>query len=399
MRCIVGGSDGGSSPDFISSTVAIGPRRKQQFMTTAVLLIVAGLVLLVIGGELLVRGASRLAAVAGISPLVIGLTVVAFGTSAPELAVSVQASWEGRTDIAVGNVVGSNIFNVLLILGLSALICPLVVSSRLIRLDVPLMIGVSIAAFLMGLDGAIGQLDGSMLFACLLIYTGWTIWQSRKETAVVQQEFEQEYDKKPAASWGGIVVQLSLVAAGLVALMFGANWLVKGASEIARSLGMSELLIGLTIVAAGTSLPEVATSVLASIRGERDIAVGNVVGSNIFNITCVMGLSASMVPGGIEVTETALRLDFPVMLAVAVACLPIFFTGHLIARWEGFVFFGYYIAYTTYLILATTMPSISRTFGVVMLTFVVPLTVLTLVVGVVRSLRANSNADTGAAKK
>lgn len=357
-------------------------------MAMAMLWIVAGLVLLIVGGELLVRGASRLAARAGVSPLVIGLTVVAFGTSAPELAVSLEACWSGQTELAVGNVVGSNIFNVLFILGLAALISPLVVSSQLIRVDVPLMIGVAAVALLLGLDGAVGRVDGALLFAGLLAYITWTIRQSRKESVAVKQEFEQEYDQPSAGSRGGIVLQLILVAVGLAALTFGARWLVSGATDVARALGMSELLIGLTIVAAGTSLPEVATSVLASLRGERDIAVGNVVGSNIFNITCVMGLSAAIVPGGIEVSETALRVDFPIMLTVVVACLPIFFTGHLIARWEGGVFFAYYLAYTTYTVLAATSPHVSRTFGFVILTFVVPLTALTLIVGVVRSLRS-----------
>ncbi len=358
-------------------------------MVTAIFWLIAGLGLLVFGGELLVRGASRLAAMAGISPLVIGLTVVAFGTSAPELAVSVKAALDGQTDIAVGNVVGSNIFNVLFILGISALICPLIVSSQLIRVDVPIMIAVSVAALLLGLDGRIGPIDGGLLFVGLLAYLGWTIWQSRKSNADVNKELEQEQNKKPATSRGGLAIQFGLIAAGLVALMFGADWMVTGAAEIARTLGMSELLIGLTIVAAGTSLPEAATSVLASIRGERDIAVGNVIGSNIFNITCVMGLSAVIVPGGIEVSQTAIQFDFPIMLGVAIACLPIFFTGHLIARWEGGVLFGYYLAYMTYLILASTSPSVSLTFGVVMLAFVLPLTVLTLIVCVVRSWRGN----------
>jgi len=330
--------------------------------------------------------------VAGISPLVIGLTVVAFGTSAPELAVSLRASFAGQTDLAVGNVVGSSIFNVLFILGISAMIVPLVVSSQLVRLDVPLMIAVSIAALLLGLDGGLGRVDGLLLFGGLICYVVWSVYQSRKETAAVKQEFEQEFGGQAATSPLQFVSQLALIVIGLVLLSFGARWLVVGASEIARSLGMDELLIGLTIVAAGTSLPEVAASILASIRGERDIAVGNVVGSNIFNIMCVLGLSAALSPVGVQVSEAALRLDLPVMIAAAVACLPIFYTGHLINRWEGVLFFGYYCAYTTYLILATTVPNISRTLGTIMLAFVIPLTVITLAVGVVRALRRGNNA-------
>ena len=366
-------------------------------MIAALGLVLVGLLALVLGGELLVRGGSRLAAVVGISPLVIGLTVVAFGTSAPELAVSVKACLAGETDIAVGNVVGSNIFNVLFILGVSALIAPLIVSSQLIRIDVPLMIAASVAALVLGLDGNIGRVDGLLLFAGLVCYTVWTVLKSRKESAAVKQEYGQEYEKKEKVSGLRIGLQILIIVVGLIILSFGAQWVVKGSVSIGRLLGMSELLIGLTIVAAGTSLPEVATSVLASIRGERDIAVGNVIGSNIFNLTCVLGLSAAIVPSGVEVSDAALRLDIPVMIAVALACLPIFFTGHLIARWEGGLFLGYYVAYTTYLVLAAIIPAVSRTFGFVILMFVVPLTVITLAIVVVRTVYrgTSSNADKG----
>lgn len=365
-------------------------------MATAIGLMILGLVFLVLGGELLVRGASRLAGLAGISPLVIGLTVVAFGTSAPELAVSVQASFNGQTDIAVGNVVGSNIFNVLFILGISALITPLVVSSQLVRIDVPLMIAASIAMFILGLDGAIGQLDGVGLFATLVIYTTWTVIKSRRETAAVKQEFAQEYSTEKKTSAGSVVLQVVLIALGLAALTFGAHWMVGGAVAIARLFGMSELLIGLTIVAAGTSLPEVAASIMASVRGERDIAVGNVVGSNLFNILCVLGLSAIVVPGGVAVSQTALQFDIPVMIAVAIACLPIFFTGHLIARWEGGLLLSYYIAYTLYLIVAAIGTAEHKTLANALLVFVVPLTALTLAITVVRAFLIKQPPETPA---
>ncbi len=357
-------------------------------MIAAIGLILLGLFALVVGGELLVRGASRLAAIAGISPLVVGLTVVAFGTSAPELAVAIKASWQGQSDIAVGNVVGSNVFNILFVLGLSALISPLVVSSQLIRIEVPLMIGASALMLLMGLDGSIGRLDGLVLFAGLIAYTFWTVRRSRRESAEVKEEFEHEFPPEPRHGLGRVLLQLVLLLAGFALLTLGARWLVNGSVTIARLAGMSELLIGLTIVAIGTSLPEVAASVMASIRGERDIAVGNAVGSNLFNLLCVLGLTAMLVPGGVQVTEPALRLDIPVMIVVAVACLPIFFTGHQIARWEGGLFFGYYLAYMTYMILAAVLPGAGRTFAVVLLVFVLPLTVITLLIGVVRSWRA-----------
>lgn len=359
-------------------------------MLWTICLIVAGLITLVVGGELLVRGASRIAVLVGISPLVIGLTVVAFGTSSPELAVSLRASLAGQADIATGNVVGSNIFNVLFILGVSALVTPLVVSSQLIRFDVPLMIAVSFALMIVGLDGNIGRIEGALLFAGLLFYTGWSIRQSRKETAAVQAEFAKELDGKAQETIPRLLLQIGLIIGGLVLLAFGSQWLVDGAVTIARLFGVSDLLIGLTIVAAGTSLPEVATSIVASIKGERDIAVGNVVGSNIFNILCVLGLAAAVSPGGVEVSPAALRMDIPIMTAVAVACLPIFFTGHVIARWEGGLFLAYYVAYTVYLILAATNESISRTFGGIMLGFVVPLTILTLLICVVRARKPSA---------
>ncbi|UUO06360.1 calcium/sodium antiporter [Blastopirellula sp. J2-11] len=353
---------------------------------------IIGLVGLVVGGELLVRGASKLAALAGISPLVVGLTVVAFGTSAPELAVSLSASLQENTDIGVGNVVGSNIFNVLAVLGMSALVAPLLVSSQLVRLDVPLMVAISFLVLALGWDGEISQLDGAILFGILVIYLVWLVYQSRKEQQAVKDQFAGEYGTQEKLSAGTLLVQLALIAAGLIALTFSAQWLVAGASEIARYFGMSELLIGLTIVAVGTSLPEAAASVMASIRGERDIAVGNIVGSNIFNICCVLGLSALVPPSGIPVSDEALRFDIPVMIAVAVACLPIFFTGYSIARWEGLLFVFYYFAYTGYLILDAFKSPLVYPYQVMMLGFVVPLTVITLLVTTWRALRRPATA-------
>ena len=345
---------------------------------------VLGIVLLIGGAELLERGASRLAGAFGISPLVVGLTVVALGTSSPELAVSVQAALGGNPEISIGNVVGSNIFNVLFILGISALIVPLVVSEQLVRLDVPLMIAVSIALLVMALDGTVGRVDGILLLVGIVAYTGFLVRQSRRETAAARAEGEDEVD----AGGTGWLRNGLLVLVGLALLLVGSRWLVEGATILATAFGVSQLVIGLTVVAAGTSLPEVATSVLAGLRGERDIAVGNVVGSNLFNILVILGVSAVVAPHGIAVAPAALAFDIPVMIAVAAACLPIFFTGHLISRWEGGVFLAYYLAYTAYLVLAATrhdaLPALSAT----MLYFVIPLTVLTLAVLTVRALRA-----------
>lgn len=353
-----------------------------------ILLFILGLFLLVAGAEALVRGASRLAVAAGITPLVIGLTVVAFGTSAPEMAVSVQAAYGGQAgaDIAIGNVVGSNICNVLLILGLSAVIAPLVVSQRLIRIDVPIMIGISILLLVFALDGVISRGNGLLLFAGIIAYTFFAIVQGRRENAEVQAEYAQEYAASPGGP-GGITINLALITAGLVMLVLGSHWLVEGALVMARVLGISELVIGLTIVAIGTSLPEIATSIVASIKGERDIAVGNIIGSNIFNILAVLGLAAIVAPDGINVSAAALRFDIPVMIAVAVACLPIFFTGHMIARWEGWLFLAYYGAYIGYLFLQAGKHAMLEDFSTIMLLFVIPLTIITLAVSAWRSRR------------
>jgi cation:H+ antiporter len=346
----------------------------------------AGLILLVIGANTLVRGASRLALSFGISPLVVGLTIVAFGTSAPELAVSVGAVLDGRTDIAIGNVVGSNVFNVLFILGLSALIAPLVVNIQLIRQEVPIMLGASLLLLALGLDGRLSMTDGGLLFALMLAYTVFLVVQSRRETQAAKDEFAGEVKAAEPGAWDSHwAVQLGLIGAGLVALVFGSQFLVEAAVGFAKALGVSDLIIGLTIVAAGTSMPEVATSIAAALKGERDIAVGNVVGSNTFNILGCLGLSG-IVSGdlGLVMAPSLLSFDIWVMLAVALACLPVFMTGREIARWEGGVFLGYYVAYVAYLILAAQQHDALPAFSGVMMGFVLPLTVVTLVVMLIR---------------
>ena len=343
--------------------------------------LIAGLVLLVAGAEVLVRGAARLAAQFGISPLVIGLTVVAFGTSAPETAVSVQASLNGSGDIAIGNVVGSNIANVLLILGMTALVAPLVVSRQLIRLDVPIMIGASLVTFGLAWDGQLSRIDGFIELWAVEIYTLILVISSRRESAAaaddeVAKEFGLDEPAKPHAG----LINAGLVLAGLVLLVVGSNFLVEGAVALARALGLSELVIGLTVIAVGTSVPELATSIMAAFRGERDIAVGNIVGSNIFNLLCVLGLASLVSPQAIGVSSNALAFDFPVMIAVAVACLPIFFAGYCIKRWEGALFLAYYVAYTLYLVLTSTGRPFAETFGDAMIGYALPLTAITLLV-------------------
>jgi cation:H+ antiporter len=358
---------------------------------STIVFLILGLILLVWGAEYLVRGASNLATAAGVSSLVVGLTVVAFGTSSPELAVSVMSAFKGQADLALGNVVGSNIFNVLLILGLSAIIVPLIVAQQLVRFDVPVMIVVSFLLFLFGMDGKIGRLDGVVLFSGALAYTIFLIRQSRKESsAAVKDEYEKEFsgDKKSS-----VPKNIVLVLVGLAGLMLGSKWLVDSAVAIAQSFGVSELVIGLTIVAAGTSMPEVATSVVAAFRGERDIAVGNVVGSNIFNILCVIGLSSIVAPAGIEVSKAALRFDIPVMIAVAVACLPVFFSGYRISRGNGIAFLGFYVAYIIYLIFTATQHEALGTMQAAMMYFVLPITAVTLVFMMIRGFTSRAVAE------
>lgn len=343
---------------------------------------VVGLLLLIAGAELLVRGAARLASMFGVSALVIGLTVVAFGTGSPELAVAVRSAWTGQSDIAIGNVIGSNIFNILFILGLSSVIVPLVVHEQLVRIDVPVMIACAAVLYLMAADGVLGRMDGIALFVGVVVYTWVLIRGSRRENG-------DEHDA-PVGRPGGRAIAIPglAVAGGLAMLALGSTWLVGGAVSIARVLGVSELVIGLTVIAAGTSLPEIATSVVAGIRGQRDIAVGNVVGSNIYNILMVLGLCAIVSPRGLPVPTAAINFDLPVMLAVSVACFPIFFTGHAVHRWQGAMFLTYWVAYTTYVVLAAAHHDAVGQFGAVMSAFVIPLTVVVLAVVTFREMRA-----------
>lgn len=361
-------------------------------MLLDIVFIIAGLALLILGGEALVRGASTLAATVGISPLVIGLVVVSAATSAPELAVTVGAVLRGEPDLALGNVVGSNIVNILLILGLSAMVLPLLIKRQLVRFDIPVMVGMSILLLVLSLDGQIGLLDGVLLLGGLVAHTVISILVSRREVAAQVEGAGTALvptPDKPVPLWlAGI-----LLVAGIGLLVLGAQLLVDGAVSIALSLGLSSLVVGLTIVAVGTSLPELATSIIAVRRGERDMAVGNIVGSNIFNIGMVLGLPAIIFGQGIPVPPAAIAFDLPVMLAAAIALLPFAFTGFVIARWEGALFVLIYAAYTVYLVLAATEHDALEGFTDIMLLFVLPLVVVTIIVatsyevGVIRGRR------------
>lgn len=357
---------------------------------TSLAAVLGGLVVLVVGGELLVRGASSLARAIGMSPLVVGLTVVAFATSAPELAVTVQSSLTGSPDLAIGNVVGSNIVNILLILGASALILPLTAKSQLVRTDIPIMIGLSVALLVVASGGRIERLEAALLLAALAAYVLYTVWASRREPplqavpstapdAVEHLAEELDTPVRPAPA-------VLLVVAGVALLIVGAQLLVLGATDIAESLGISELVIGLTVVAIGTSLPELATSIIAAVKGERDLALGNIVGSNIFNIGAVLGV-AGVAAGPLPVTSSATSFDIPVMILAAVILLPMAVSGGVIGRLEGAFLVASYTAYTAYLLLDSTGHDALEPFSAVMRYFVVPAALLLFTLGAVTSVR------------
>jgi len=328
--------------------------------------LIVGLVCLVFGAEWLVRGASSVATKLGVAPIVVGLTVVAFGTSAPELAVSVSGALSGTADIALGNVVGSNTANILLILGLSAAISGLSIQQRLLRFDIPVLVVITTVVYLLMLNRSVSRIEGALLFLGVVVYTGWLLRGAlRSESPAVQREYEQAVETVEGPTIvGSLTFQIALVIVGLSMLVLGSQLLVNSATKIASALGVSELVIGLTVVAVGTSLPELATSVLAAIRGQRDIAVGNVVGSNIFNLLAVLGASAAVSTNGVAVNSDVIRLDFPVMLAATIVLLPICWNGFMIKKWEGSLLILFYVAYVAYLIMEagdSTAPELYRT--------------------------------------
>lgn len=359
-------------------------------MLTNVVFFGLGVVALVVGAQALVQGASKFALSMGLSPLVVGLTIVAFGTSAPEMAVSTGAVLSGQVDLAVGNVVGSNIFNILFILGISALITPLSVHIQIIRQELPIMMGAGLLLLTMGLDKNISMLDAGTMLLLLFIYTGFLVWQSRKETA--SNEFDKELLPSPPSAWDSLwYTQLLLIIVGLGLLVLGSGWLVDSSVAFAKALGVSDLIIGLTIVAAGTSLPEVAASIAAALKGERDIAVGNVIGSCTFNLLGVVGLSGLAAgPAGLVLPEAILNFDMWVMTATFLACVPIFIVGNEIGRWRGGVFLLYYVAYVVYLVLDAQKSDALQTYSSVMLSFVMPVTIIGIVVMMIKKDKVSS---------
>ncbi|MGB3187539.1 MAG: calcium/sodium antiporter [Ornithinimicrobium sp.] len=339
----------------------------------AVFQVVAGLALLVVGGELLVRGASALAVRAGISPLVVGLTVVSVATSAPELAVTTGAVFSGESELAIGNVVGSNIANILLILGIAALVTPIYIRRQLVRVDVPFLIGFSLLLLLLVLDGDISTGDGLILLGAWLGHTATSVWLSKRGDPPPVDEGEVSTNIS-------LPMSLVLVAGGVGLLVGGAQLLVAGAVSIAIGLGISSLVVGLTVVAVGTSLPELVASIIAVKRNAGDLAVGNAVGSCLANIGLVLGVPAILKPGGLPVPSAVVSVDLPLMVATTVALLPVVYTGGRIARREGLLFLSLYISYTVYVVVDAAGHDSQEGFSVIMVAFVLPLVGLSLLI-------------------
>lgn len=313
----------------------------------------SGLVVIVVGAELLLRGASRTAAQLGVRPMVIGLTVVSVATSLPELAVGIVATKEGSGSLAIGNIAGTNIFNILFILGLSAVIRPLPLIHMILRLDVPVMIAAAVGLVVMSLDGKLGRFDGIILVTAAVAYYIAIVRLSQRERAKIQKEYAEEYSEAVLVArknFWSFMGSILFLLVGIALTIFGADLMVSGAVDIASVLGVSDAIIGLTIVAIGTSAPELATTMVATIKDDRDVAVGNLVGSCISNILLILGVVCVVAPQGLEVSRDILMIDLPLAAAVAIACYPVFRSGQRVSRTEGIVFLSLYILYTGVLI-------------------------------------------------
>ncbi|WP_439894798.1 calcium/sodium antiporter [Pseudomonas syringae] len=339
---------------------------------------VVGLLLLLIGAELSVRSAVHLAALFKIRPLIIGLTVVAMGTSAPQMAVSLQAAFSDNTDIAVGSVIGGNIFSVLVILGLCALVTPLRVARQVLRVDIPLMIGACLLVIALSLTGEFSKFDGVLLLAALLLCLFIVVRQGGH----APRHGHADTTEKPRA-----LMRIAMLAGGLLLLTSGGHLLVDASVVIAINLGLSERIIGLTVIAIGTSLPALMTSLIAAMRGERDIAVGNVIGSNLFNLLGVLGLTALVAPVPLTISPNALVFDLPIMLGVAVLCVPLFYSGYRIDRIEGLFLLSLYLTYGLHIVSISTGMLLAERLEGMMLRFIVPLLGVIVAFGVVRAWR------------
>lgn len=313
------------------------------------LIFLLGLGVIIVGAELLLRGSSRIAAMLGVKPILIGMTVVAIGTSAPELAIGITSALDGKGALAVGNIAGTNIFNILVVLGLTAAIRPLPLRSQSIKVDVPVMAVSAVVLFLMAWDGVLSRVEGLILMGSAAIYFFALIRYSRKESAAMRAEFAEEYSPEALSIRGGLRSWLwnaTLLVVGIAMTVIGADLLVDGAVALARIYHVSDAVIGLTIVAIGTSAPELVTTIVATIKDDRDVAVGNVIGSSITNILVILGLTCVAAPNGVDVSPDVLWIDMPLGAAVAAICYPVFRSDHAVSRGEGIAFL---VAYTIYM--------------------------------------------------
>ncbi len=321
------------------------------------LIFLGGLVIITLGAEFVLRGSSRIAVLMGIKPLIIGLTVVSIGTSMPELAVGLTAVSEGMGTLAVGNIAGTNIFNILFILGLSAAIRPLPLHSQSIKLDVVVMIIAAIMLIFMSVDGALSRLEGLIMVACAVIYVIVLIRLSKRESAHIKKEFSEEFSYEVLIrqsvwkSWG---VNFMFLVAGIALTVLGANLMVSGAVNIAQAFGISDAVIGLTIVAIGTSAPELATTIVATYKNDRDVAIGNLIGSSISNVLVILGLTCIASPTAVDVSKDILWIDLPLAAIVAIVCYPVFRSDKMVSRKEGIFFVLSYIVYFLVLLFLRT---------------------------------------------
>lgn len=307
----------------------------------SVLILLSGGIFLYFGAEGLIRGSASVAIRNGITPLVVGLTIVAFGTSSPELVVSVSAALRENSGIAFGNVVGSNICNIALILGIAALISPIKVNIKLIKKDILIMIGSTILLIIMIMDDTLGRFEGIILFSGIIAYTGYTLFMAKKE----KKKLDEQLPEVKRKAW----LDIAFIIGGLIILVVGANLFIDGAIRIAKILEVSDVIIGLTIVAVGTSLPELATSVLAAIKKEGDISIGNIVGSNIFNILCILGIASILQPIVLTGANQVNYIDMIVMILIAIILLPLAWTKLEISRLEGAFMLFLYLGYVYYM--------------------------------------------------
>lgn len=359
-----------------------------------IIIFVAGLLALIGGAELFLKAVDHFGLKWGISPIIMGLTVVAFATGAPELAVSIKAATSGSADLVLGNIIGSNIANILLILGITSLIAPLNITKRVVNIDVPIVIGASALLFLLAYDGELNLNDGIILMLGLLAYSIFTYFQIRKnrDQGIEEEIFEYGESIDDLAQGAFFYIKnISFLLAGLALIVLGSDWMVDSAVTIARIFGLSELVIGLTIVSIGTSLPEVATSLSAARKGNADIAVANVMGSNLYNILLTLGLTLIIAPNALSVSMQAISFDLPIMLIVSITCIPIFIAGFDLTRMDGFFFLFYYGSYLTYLVLETLGSPIILYIRETMYWVIIPTTIVYMIWRIVVYYKSSKN--------